>query len=188
MKKIVLASGNKGKLNEIKEMLSDYEVVSCGELGFTENIEETGKTFFENAMIKAKTVSKALDLPVLADDSGLCVEALNGEPGIYSARYSKEHTDDGNCNLLLKNLEGVKNRKAKFVCQMVLYYPDGHYVSALGETFGEILTEKHGTNGFGYDPIFFSADLNKPFGLSSSEEKNSVSHRSRALKDLIKKL
>ncbi|MBQ9514106.1 MAG: RdgB/HAM1 family non-canonical purine NTP pyrophosphatase [Clostridia bacterium] len=188
MKTIVLASGNKGKLKEIREMLPDYEVVSCAELGFTEDIEETGKTFFENAMIKAKTVAEKLNRPTLADDSGLCVEALNGAPGIFSARYSKDGTDEGNCALLLKNLKNETNRKAKFVCQMILYYPNGEYISAVGETYGVITEEKFGNNGFGYDPIFLSTDLNKPFGLCSAEEKNSVSHRFRALTELKSKL
>ena len=188
MKTIVLASKNKGKLNEIREMLPDFRIISCIEAGFSEEIEETGKTFFENALLKAKTVSEKLNCPTLADDSGLCVEVLNGAPGIFSARYSNEGTDESNCELLLKNLKNEKDRRAKFVCQMILYYPDGTYISAVGETQGEITEEKFGTNGFGYDPIFFSYDLKKPFGLSSAEEKNSVSHRSRALKDLINKL
>ena len=122
MEKLVVASNNKGKLKEIKEILKDkFEVVSMGEMGYNEDIIEDGCSFYENAKIKAQTVAKALGLNALADDSGLCVDALNGAPGIYSARYSGEHGDDkANRDLLLKNLEGITNRKAKFVSSIVL--------------------------------------------------------------------
>ena len=184
MKRIVLASGNKGKLKEIREMLLDYEVVSCKDEGFTGEIEETGKTFYENALIKAKAVADKLNVPALADDSGLCVEALNGAPGIYSARYSGDGIDKHNYELLLKNMQGEKNRSAKFVCCMVYYEPSGKIITATGETFGEILSAPDGENGFGYDPVFYSDDLKKSFGVCTEEEKNSVSHRARALNKL----
>lgn len=187
-KVIVAASGNAGKIREISEILNDYRVISCKELGFTDDIEETGKTFYDNALIKAETVAKALNMPVLADDSGLCVTALSGAPGVYSARYSGTGTDEGNIDKLLKETENVSDRSAKFVSAVVVYYPDGKIVSAQGETFGEILRARRGNGGFGYDPVFYSYDLKKSFGEASAEEKNSVSHRARALAKLRKKL
>lgn len=190
MERLVIASGNKGKIKEIKEILGGiFEVVPMSELGFNSDIEETGSTFFENALIKAKTVSLALNENVLADDSGLSVDVLNGEPGVYSARYSGEHGNDkSNRDLLLKNLENQTNRKAKFISSVVLYKKDGSYIDGYGETLGTILNEELGENGFGYDCIFLSDDLNKSFGVASAEEKNSVSHRFRAIQDLYKKL
>lgn len=187
-KVIVAASGNAGKIREISEILNDYRVISCIELGFTDDIEETGKTFYDNALIKAETVAKALNMPALADDSGLCVTALSGAPGVYSARYSGTGTDEGNIDKLLKETENVSDRSAKFVSAVVVYYPDGKIVSAQGETFGEILRARRGNGGFGYDPVFYSYDLKKSFGEASAEEKNSVSHRARALAELRKKL
>ena len=190
MEKLVVASGNKGKINEIKSILGDvYEVVSMQELGFNEDIEETGSTFFENALIKAKTVCKALNMPALADDSGLMVDALDGAPGIYSARYSGEHGNDkSNRDLLIKNLENASSRKAKFASSVVLYYPNDNYIDGYGETHGEILFEEKGENGFGYDCIFLSDDLKISFGEASFEDKNKVSHRYRALLNLSNKL
>lgn len=187
-KVIVAASGNAGKIREISEILNDYRVISCKQLGFTDDIEETGKTFYDNALIKAETVAKALNMPALADDSGLCVTALSGAPGVYSARYSGTGTDEGNIDKLLKETENVSDRSAKFVSAVVVYYPDGKIVSAQGETFGEILRARRGNGGFGYDPVFYSYDLKKSFGEASAEEKNSVSHRARALAELRKKL
>lgn len=184
MEKIILASSNKGKLKEIRSILADYEVIPCSEAGFNAAIEENGKTFYENALIKAKTVSEALGLPALADDSGICVDALGGAPGIRSARYSAEGTDRSNCRLLLKNLENVTDRKARFVCCMVFYKPGGKIISATGETYGKVLCAPEGENGFGYDPVFFSSDLGKSLGVASEEEKNSISHRRRALEKL----
>ncbi len=187
-KTIVLASGNKHKVKEIKELLPEYQILSCKEAGFDAEIEENGKTFYENALIKAKTVSKALNLPALADDSGICVDALDGAPGIYSARYAGDGDDKHNNELLLKNMEGKENRRARFVCCMVYYKPDGEIITATGKTEGEILDKEYGENGFGYDPLFFSLDLNKCMGLATSEEKNSVSHRFRAIEGIKKQL
>ena len=190
MKKLVIASENKGKLREIREILKDkYEVVSMGEMGFNQEIIEDGETFYENAYKKAKTVAEALNMDALADDSGLCVEALNGAPGVYSARYAGGHGDDkANRDFLLKNLEGVENRKAKFVSSIVLVRTDGSVVEGLGETYGVIGYEEQGENGFGYDNIFISDDLGISFGLASNEEKNKVSHRYRGLIDLLNNL
>ena len=185
---LVLASGNKGKIAEISEMLPEFSVVGYKDAGLDFEIEETGATFYENALIKAKAVSDALGLPALADDSGLCVNALGGAPGIFSARFAGDGNDEHNIDKLLKELNGAKDRSAKFVCSLVLYYPCGKIISAEGETNGSILFERAGKNGFGYDPIFYSDDLKKSLGDATSEEKNAVSHRSRALKNLKEKL
>ncbi len=187
-KRIVIASGNAHKIKEIQDMLPEYEVIGYKSLGFDFEIEENGKTFYENALIKAKAVSDAINLPALADDSGICVDALNGAPGIYSARYAGDGDDLHNNTLLIENLKGEKNRKAKFVCCIVMYFPDGKIISATGETHGSILHSAEGQNGFGYDPIFFSDDLGKSMGIATKEEKNSVSHRFRAIKELKNKL
>lgn len=188
MKKIVLASSNKGKIKEISEILgSDYQVLSMAEAGFDKEIEETGKTFEENSFIKARTACDALSLPVLADDSGLEVDFLGGAPGVYSARYSGEPVDNArNRALLLKNMQNANDRKARFVCVMTLCLPNGKTFSTRGSVEGRILKEETGNNGFGYDSLFYSDDLNKSFGEASDEEKNGVSHRGRALKEMIK--
>ena len=186
--RIVLASGNKHKIKEIQQMLPDYEIIGYKDLGFNFEIEEDGKTFYENALIKAKTVSEKLSLPALADDSGICVDALNGEPGIYSARYAGDGIDENNNKLLLKNMLGKANRKAKFVCCMVYYRPDGTIATSTGETCGEIMDKCYGENGFGYDPLFFSYDLNKCLGIATDKEKNTISHRFRAIEGIKKKI
>ena len=187
-KTIVVASGNKGKLKEIQDMLPDFKVVGYKELGFTEEIEETGETFYDNALIKAKTVSIALNLPALADDSGLVVEALGGAPGVMSARYSETGLDKDNNEKLLKVMKGEKNRKAKFVCSMVYYNPSGEIISSYGETQGLVMDKTMGENGFGYDVLFYSTEINKCFGEASKEEKNAVSHRFRAFLGIKEKL
>lgn len=193
MEKLIVASNNKGKIKEIKEILKDvYEIVPMGEAGFNEEIEENGSTFFENALIKAKAVSEALGVNALADDSGLCVDALGGAPGIYSARFSGVHGDDAaNRKKLLSELKNLKNpdeRKARFVSSVVLYKRGGEVVSGMGETYGIIGFKEEGENGFGYDSIFVSDDLGKSFGVATAEEKNAVSHRKRALIDLLRHL
>ncbi len=188
-KRLVVATGNAHKLREIAEIFPDFEVLSQRQMGFDEDVEETGQTFAENAFIKARAACKALSLPVLADDSGICVDALGGRPGIYSARYSGTHGDEkANRTLLLKNLTGVENRAAHFTCAVALVYPDGREILVEGKTFGSILTEEEGAGGFGYDPIFFSDDLQKSFGVATAEEKNEVSHRFRALQQLREKM
>ena len=187
MKRIVLASGNEGKVKEFKKILADYEILSMKEMGLDIDIEETGTTYYENALLKAKTVSEILHEDVIADDSGLCVDALNGAPGVYSARYSGGTPLD-NMIKLLKELDGVENRNAQFCSSVVLYKKDGTIIEGFGETKGYIMHEITGDNGFGYDPIFYSLDLKKSFGEATDEEKNSVSHRGRAIEDLVKKL
>ena len=186
--RIVLASGNTHKIKEIGQMLPDFEVVGYKDLGFDFEIEEDGTTFYENALIKAKAVATALNLPALADDSGICVDALDGQPGIFSARYAGDGVDEHNNELLLENMQGVENRKAKFVCCMVFYKPNGEIITATGETHGKIMYECQGENGFGYDPLFMSDDLNKCLGVATAEEKNTISHRFRAIQALKEKL
>lgn len=184
-KRLVVATGNAHKLREIAEIFTDFEVVSQKEMGFDEDVEETGVTFAENALIKARAASKALNCIALADDSGLCVDALGGAPGVYSARYCGYHGDDQkNRDLLLQNMQGVENRAAHFTSAIALVYPDGREVVVEGHTYGKILYEETGTGGFGYDCLFESDDLKKSFGVATAEEKNSVSHRFRGLQKL----
>ena len=192
--KVVLASKNKHKLVEISKITEKFnmELVLQSELGVDIDVEETGTTFEENSFQKAEAVMKATGLPALADDSGIAVDALNGEPGIYSARYGfDESLDDwGRLLLLLKNTEHVPDgqRQAQFVCVITMVTPDGQVIQARGEIHGELLRQPVGENGFGYDPIFYYP----PFGMStaemSPEDKNKVSHRGRALQVFYEKL
>ena len=185
--RLVVATGTMHKLREIAEIFTDFEVVSQKEMGFDEDVEETGVTFAENALIKARAASKALNCIALADDSGLCVDALNGAPGIFSARYCGYHGDDqANRNKLLEDMQGKENRTAHFNSAVALVYPDGRELVAEGQTYGKILEKETGEGGFGYDCLFFSDDLQKSFGLATAEEKNSVSHRFRSLQKLLK--
>lgn len=185
--KIVVATANAGKVREIKEIFSNEEIVSMKEMGIDIDIEENGTTFEENALIKARTVAKLCDCPVLSDDSGLCVDALDGAPGIYSARYAGvDKTDEERCQKLLFEMKDKTNRTARFISAVALCYPDGRELTAEGRVEGEIGFEPVGKNGFGYDPIFISHELKKTFALATSEEKNSISHRKRALEKLYK--
>lgn len=192
--KVVLASKNKHKLVEIDQITKkfDMELVLQSELGVDIDVEETGTTFEENSFLKANAVMQATGLPALADDSGIAVDALNGEPGIYSARYGFDDTldDRGRVDLLLKNTEHVPDaeRQAKFVCVITLVNPDGSVIQARGEVHGMLLRAVDGEGGFGYDPIFFCTELGKSLGQASPEEKNGVSHRAKALKVLYEKL
>ena len=184
-KALVVASGNAHKLREIAEIFTQFDVISQKELGFLEEVEENGATFVENALIKARAASQALGCIALADDSGLCVNALGGQPGIYSARYCGHHgSDKENRQLLLQNMQGMTDRTAHFHSAIAVVFPDGRELVAEGQTFGDILTEEVGQGGFGYDPIFFSHDLKKSFGVATAEEKNGVSHRFRALQKM----
>lgn len=198
MNKYIFASGNANKVKEVNEMIGNFHndavVISLKDIGFSGDIEENGTTFLENATIKAKAVKDFLnkthtfqDFSILADDSGLCVDSLNGEPGIYSARYGGDHNFDLNRKKLLDNLKDKADRSAHYFCSMVLILPDGTLISSEGKTFGEILKEKTGDSGFCYDPFFYSFDLKKSFGQASDAEKNSVSHRARALVSLMQK-
>lgn len=188
--KLAIATNNKNKLREIREILGGYfdELLSLKDLGINIEIEETGSTFEENALIKARAIVSLTSLPALADDSGLMVDALDGAPGVYSARYAgEEHDDKKNNAKLLESLKG-KDRKAHFCSVIALCYPDGRYLTSEGRADGEILNEERGCGGFGYDPLFYSSELKKSFAQASSEEKNAVSHRGRALRAMLKKL
>ena len=190
---IVLASNNKHKIKEFKEMLPDYNVLSLNDIGYTEEIDETGTTFEENSLLKAKTIHDYLakehpDYIVIADDSGLCVDSLKGEPGIYSARYAGGHgNNEANRAKLQEKLKG-KKRDAYFNCTIVVYYPDETHKVFVGKTYGTITKDERGDKSFGYDCIFLSKDLNKTFGEATEEEKNSVSHRGRAIEQMLKEL
>ncbi len=192
--KIVLASKNKHKLVEISKItqLFGMELVLQSELGVDIDVEETGTTFEENSFLKAEAVMKATGLPALADDSGIAVDALDGAPGIYSARYGfDESLDDwGRLELLLKNTEHVPDgqRQTQFVCVITMVTPDGQVIQARGEIHGELTRKPAGENGFGYDPIFFYPPLGKTTAELSAEEKNEVSHRANALKLFYEKL
>lgn len=192
--KVVLASKNRHKLEEISQITRkfDMELVLQSELGVDIDVEETGTTFEENSFLKAEAVMKATGLPALADDSGIAVDALNGEPGIYSARYGFDPTLDdwGRLQLLLKNTEGVPDgqRQAKFVCVITMVTPEGQTIQARGEIHGELLRAPAGENGFGYDPIFYYPPLGMTTAEMPGEVKNQVSHRANALKVLYQKL
>jgi XTP/dITP diphosphohydrolase len=193
MEKIVLASNNKHKIKEIKDMLEGYEILSLNDIGYYDDIVEDGETFEENSLIKSQTIheylkEQGLEYIVIADDTGLCVNSLDGAPGVYSARYAGNHDDVENRKKLQKELEGKEDRSAYFVCNVSIVYPDGSYKNFVGKTFGTITKDERGKTDFGYDCIFLSDDLNKTFGEASEEEKNSVSHRSRAIMQLAEEL
>ena len=196
MDKIVFATTNAGKIKEIKEILADFdvEVASMKEMNITADIEENGATFEENSLIKARAVSKLTGLPALADDSGLEVDYLNGEPGIYSARYLGRDTDyDYKNNYIIDKLKEAKGeeRSARFVCVISLVLPDGREFVKKGVMEGRIGYEIKGENGFGYDPIFYLPEYGKTSAEISAEEKNKISHRGKALsamKELIASL
>lgn len=192
MGKIILATNNVHKFKEFKKIYSDEELLSLKDIGFFEDVEETGATFLENALIKAKAVheyavSKNLMYPVIADDSGLEVDALDGAPGVYSARYASEHDQKKNRDYLIKQLRGYEDKTAHFTCCLVKYFPNNEFIYAYGKTDGYIIEEETGDTSFGYDCIFYSSELNKTFGEASDEEKNGVSHRARAIKNLQEK-
>lgn len=190
MKKILIATTNQGKIAEVKHALehSQWHVVTPVDINLGDiNVAETGTTFAENALIKAKAYAKKSGLVTLADDSGLVVDALDGRPGVYSARYG---TDDLDRNQkLLQEMTDKKNRIARFEAAIAIHDPNTNITQTFtGSTEGEILHTATGTQGFGYDPIFFSKDLHKSFGEASMEEKNTVSHRGRALIKAIEAL
>ena len=187
--KIIAATSNAGKIREIKKIFSDdnVEIVSMGEMGINIEIEENGTTFEENSLIKARTISKLTGEIALADDSGLCVDALGGAPGVYSARYAGENaTDEKRIEKLLSELSGVDDRNAKFVSVISVVYPDGLELTACGEVKGKIARETFGDGGFGYDPVFISDELGKTFGEATVDEKNEISHRARAINKMYK--
>ena len=182
--KLVLASKNKKKLVEMNDILSQLGIQVCSEAeaGVDVEVEETGTTFEENSLLKARAVMEASGLPAIADDSGLCVDALSGAPGVYSARYGGEGLDDaGRYRLLLENMRGQMPRTARFVSVITCCFPNGDVLTARGECPGTIAFAPMGEGGFGYDPVFFLPPLKKTFAQLSPEEKNAVSHRGKAL-------
>lgn len=189
--KLVLASKNPKKLKEMNEILSGMGVEVClqSDVGIDIDVEETGTTFEENSLLKAKAVMEASGLPAIADDSGLCVDALRGAPGVYSARYGGEDlSDEGRYRLLLENMQGQMPRTAQFVSVITCCFPNGDVLTARGECPGTIAFAPMGEGGFGYDPVFFVPPLKKTFAQLSPEEKNAVSHRGKALKLFQEKL
>ena len=188
--KFVLASHNKGKLTEMQAVLAELgiEVVMPAELGINVDVEETGETFAENAALKAKAIMAASGLPAIADDSGLCVDALNGAPGVYSARYGGLDDDVARYRLLLENLRGAGTRAAYFHTAVVCCFPNGDVLEADGDCHGTIAYAPQGENGFGYDPVFFVPELRKTFAQLTPEEKNAISHRGVALRAFGEKL
>lgn len=189
--KLVLASKNKKKLVEMNEILSGLGIEVClqGDVGVDVDVEETGTTFAENSMLKAKAVMEASGLPAIADDSGLCVDALGGAPGVYSARYGGEGLDDQQrYQLLLNNMRGQSPRTAKFVSAITCCFSNGDVITAYGECSGTIAFAPQGDGGFGYDPVFWLPALKKTFAQLTADEKNAISHRGRALIDFQSKL
>ncbi len=183
-KKIVLASGNKGKLAEFREILNAYDILTPRDLNIDFDVEETGETFFDNALIKAKALFELCGKPTLADDSGLCVNALGGRPGVFSARYSGGG-DKQNNEKLLSELDGKADRTAYFE-SCIVFYDGDEVLSATGRVYGKIANSPIGNNGFGYDPLFIPDELDgRTFGQASAEEKNAISHRGRALVALV---
>lgn len=184
---LVIASGNKGKSAEIKGLLKGFPVTikDLNDFGPIPSVEETGKTFDDNAYIKASFTARILGLPALADDSGLCVDTLNGAPGVYSARYAGDDaTDEQRCIKLLEDLKDQSNRNATFECVISIAVPQGPALTYEGRCQGVIAGKPSGTNGFGYDPIFYFPPLKKTFADLTREEKSKVSHRGIALREI----
>ena len=189
--KFILASQNRHKLVEMQSILSAHgvEVVLQGDLGLHVEVEETGSSFAENAMLKAKAVMEASGLPAIADDSGVCVDALSGAPGIYSARYGGPELDDvGRYRLLLENMRGARDRTAHFTSAIACAFPNGGTIEAEGICPGMIAYAPQGDGGFGYDPVFFLPQLRKTYAQLTPEEKAAVSHRGKALEVFDQKL
>ena len=189
--KLIIASNNAHKLTEMKAILSPFfdDVQSMREAGIEHETVEDGTTFMENAVKKARELAEISGHAAIADDSGICVDALDGAPGIYSARFSGVHGDDkANNRLLLEKLQGVENRAAHYTCAIALCWPDGKMLTAEDYFYGEIGQEEKGTNGFGYDPLFFLPEYGCTSAQISPEEKNTISHRGKALRKLVKLL
>ena len=189
--KVILASKNPHKLTELSVILSQhgFKIALESEYGLDIDVDETGTTFEENSLLKAEAVMKASGLPVLADDSGLMVDALDGAPGVYSARYGHKSSDGERTAFLLENMKDVPDdkRTAKFVCVITCLWPDGRKIVARGECPGVITHEVHGENGFGYDPVFYLPELGMTYAELPSEQKNAISHRARALQEFCRK-
>ena len=192
MKQVVIATKNKGKAKDFEALFQPlgFEVVTMFDVAPDMEIEETGTTFEENAVLKAETLAKALNMIVIADDSGLAVDALDGAPGVYSARYAGDHDDEANIVKVLENLAGVpeEKRTARFMCALAIAGPEMDTTTVFGTCEGVILQEKRGTNGFGYDPIFFVPELGRAMAELTPEEKGSISHRGNAIRKLAQAL
>ena len=187
MMKLLVATNNQGKLKEFNKILGELgiECVSLRDMGITADVEETGTTFLENALLKATEIYQIANMPTIADDSGLMVDALNGEPGVYSARYAGEPSDDcRNMDKLLANLKNEQNRTARFKSVIAAVFSEDDIIVSEGECEGVIIDEKRGNNGFGYDPIFYVEELGKTFAEMTDAEKNSLSHRGKAIRAL----
>lgn len=188
MKQVVIATKNKGKAKDFEALFNPLgiEVVTMFDVAPNMEIDETGTTFEENAILKAETLANTLNTLVIADDSGLMVDALNGEPGVYSARYAGDHDDEANIVKLLHNLEGVAetDRTARFACALAIAGPEVATQTVFGTCEGVILQEKRGTNGFGYDPVFFVPSLNRAMAELAPSEKAAISHRGNAIRKL----
>jgi len=184
--KYILATANPGKVKEMKKILTEFDIDVCTreELGIEIDVEETGLTFLENATLKAEAICDASGLPAIADDSGLIVNALGGEPGVYSSSFGGEElTAEERCKYLLNKMENMEQRDAKFVCTIVCSFPDGDRITASGECHGIITTELQGEEGFGYDPVFLPDEDTKTMAEITSDRKNSISHRGKALRN-----
>ncbi len=189
--KLIIASNNAHKISEIRDILGSHfgEILTMREAGIKHETVEDGQTFMENAVKKAREMVKISGCCALADDSGLCVDELDGGPGIYSARFAGVHGDDeANNDLLMEKLRDTENRGAHYTCAMALVYPDGRMLTAEGYLYGEIARERAGTNGFGYDPLFFLPERGCTTAQLSPEEKNAISHRANALHALVRQL
>ena len=189
MKKIIIATGNKGKAKEFETLFSPlgYEVLTLHDLEGATDVEETGSTFEENAILKAEALCQQFNTMVIADDSGLMIDALEGRPGVYSARYAgEEKNDDANIDKVLEELKNVpeENRTARFYCALAVAIPGEDTMTVSGTVEGRIANGRQGENGFGYDPIFYVPDLGKMMAELKPEEKNAISHRANALKKL----
>lgn len=190
--KLILASNNKNKLREFSRLVKDMdiELISQRDAGCDFEVEETGTTFEENSYLKASAVTNATGIAAFADDSGLCVDALGGEPGVYSARYCPKEgaTDSDRYNYLLSKLENVENRTARFVCTICCTMPNGDVIRSRGECEGYIMRSPVGNGGFGYDPVFHPNCVDRGMAELTPEEKNAISHRGKALREFISKL
>ena len=189
--KLIIASNNKHKIYEIKKILGAKfpEILSLSEADIDHETVEDGETFIENAFKKAREIAKISGCAALADDSGICVDALGGAPGVYSARFSGGHgNDEDNNRLLLEKLRGASDRGAHYTCAMALVYPDGREIFAEGYMYGEITENPRGSAGFGYDPLFVPTGETRTVAEMTDEEKNAISHRANALNELLKKL
>lgn len=183
MKELVVATNNEHKLKEIRNILKDYKILSLKDINFCNSILEDENTFEGNSLKKATIVAKYCNKNTIADDSGLCISLLNGEPGVFSARYSNEGTDDANIKKVLKKLNG-KESSAKFISAITIVFTNGNHETFIGECKGKIILEKKGKYGFGYDPIFFVEKYKKTFAEMKDIEKNEISHRRKALDKL----